>query len=96
MKPIEELLQKKNLFINIKVILELLKTENEKMGKILLNNNYTGNLTLESITFATAINQINNFALIKLLLEQNCNKAALTKDLVIAKKYNFVSGKSFI
>ncbi len=93
---IEGLLQEGNLSIDRDAILELMKTGNEKIVKALLDNNYTSNLTSESMTLAAAANQTNSLAVIRLLLERNRNKAALTGDLVMAAKQNAVSGRSFI
>ena len=93
---IEGALQKGNLFIDQEAILELIKTGNEKIVNILLDNNYTANLTSESIALAAAANQTNSLAVIRLLLDRKRNQIALTGDLVIVAEKNPVSGRSVI
>lgn len=91
----EGLLQEGNISIDKEAILQLVKTGNEKVVKILLNNKYTGDMTSKEINLAATVNQPNSLAVIRLLLKRR-NEISLTGDLVRVAKENTVSGKNFI
>lgn len=76
----EGLLQEGNIQIDKKAIFKLVKTGNEKIVKILLNNKYTGDMTSKEINLAATVNQTNSLAVIRLLLKRR-NKISLTRDL---------------